>query len=210
MTKAEGSSGTVRSMEMPVPLASVRLVYPIPDPTTGTMRDVIVKKLVNGPIYHDKYTGRKRWRRIIPGLELVVPWPKVEAKSHTDHECDTTRMDVETKTFVPSLLKTPMPSSVIDELRNKYSIFRTRHTDEYIAAKVAEDEEKAAKKKLLAQMDTPMKEANRIRRKARKALGKPTLSREMLLKIGDVIAKKQAAALGAAGVQKEASQAATV
>lgn len=36
-----------------------------------------------------------------------------------------------------------MPPSVIDELRNKFSKFRDRHDDEYIAKKKLEDEEVA-------------------------------------------------------------------
>lgn len=200
---AEEDKRPTRAMEQPVSLASVRLVYPIPDPSTGTIRDVIIKKLINGPIFHDRHTGRKRWSRIIPGLDMVIPWPKIEPKKHKDNDCDTLRLDVETKTFVPSLLKSPMPSSVVDELRNRYSIFRTRHEDEYLAAKMREDEEKAAKKQLAAEMRTPLKEANRLKRKLRKAAGKPKLTREMLVRIGEVIARKQAASLATTGVQNE-------
>lgn len=210
MLKAEEDKRPVRSMEQPVSLASVHLVYPLPDPTTGTIRDVIVKKLVNGPIFHDRHTGRKRWSRIIPGLNTVVPWPKLQPKEHKDHPHDTLRMDVEAKTFVPSLLKPPMPSSIIDELRNKYSIFRTRHDEDYIAAKMQEDAEAEEKKKLAEQMRTPLKEANRLMKKAKKAMGKPKLSREMLVKIGETIAQKQAASLNSMGSVRETLVHATV
>ena len=109
---------------------------------------------------------------------------------------------MEVKNFVPTLLTPPMPGSVIDELRNKYSVFRTRHDPEYIAAKMKEDEEKEAAKKLSEQMRTPLKEVNRKERKLRKAKGKGKLTREMLEKIGQVIAKKRQIALDAAGMSK--------
>ena len=100
-----------------------------------------------------------------------------------------------------------MPSTVIDELRNKYSIFRTRHDPEYIEAKMKEDQEKEEKKKLAEQMRTPLKEINRKERKMRKAKGKGKLTPEMLEKIGQLIAKKRQWTLEAAGVSKEDPQA---
>jgi large subunit ribosomal protein L24 len=192
----------VRTIEQPVLLNSVRLVFPLTDPDTGVTRDVIVKKLVNGKMWFDRHTGKQKWSRIIPGLNIKVPWPKVDAKEHKDFPVDTLRLDVESKTFVPTLLRPPMPNSVIDELRNKYSIFRTRHDHEYIAAKIAEDQEKEAKKKLAEEMRTPLKEINRKERKLRKAKGKGKLTKEMLEKIGQVIAKKRQLALDAAGMSK--------
>jgi large subunit ribosomal protein L24 len=205
MLKAdENDQRRVRTMEKPIPLTSVRLVFPLPDPTTGVMRDVIVKKLINGPIFHDRYTGRKRWSRIIPGLDVVVPWPKVEPKVHTDYDCDTLRIDVESITFVPSLLKPPMPPTVIDELRNKFSIFRTRHEESYIAEKIREEQEAQAKKKLAEEMRTPLKEVNRRERKLRKASGKGKLTRDMLVRIGEVVEKKRLTVAEASGLQKEA------
>jgi large subunit ribosomal protein L24 len=192
----------VRTMEQPVSLSSVRLVFPLTDPETGITRDVIVKKLVNGKVSFDRHTGKQKWSRIIPGLDIKVPWPKKEPKEHKDFLVDTLRLDVESKTFVPTLLRPPMPSSVINELRNKYSIFRTRHDPEYIAEKIAEDQEKEAKKRLAEEMRTPLKEINRKERKLRKAKGKGKLTKKMLEKIGEVIAKKRQLGLDAAGLSK--------
>ena len=45
---------------------------------------------------------------------------------------DTLRIDVEQRTWVPTLLKVPFPDGVIDELRNKYGKYRTRHEDSFI------------------------------------------------------------------------------
>jgi large subunit ribosomal protein L24 len=191
-----------RSVEKPVPLSSIRLIFPLTDPETGVTRDVIVKKLINSKIWHDRHSGTTRWSRIIPGLNIKVPWPRKQPREHEDYAADTLRVDVEVKNFVPTLLTPPMPGSVIDELRNKYSVFRTRHDPEYIAAKMKEDEEKEAAKKLSEQMRTPLKEVNRKERKLRKAKGKGKLTREMLEKIGQVIAKKRQIALDAAGMSK--------
>ncbi len=95
-----------------------------------------------------------------------------------------------------------MPTSVIDELRNKYSKFRTRHDPEYIAAKMEEDRLKEESKKSIRQMSTPLKEINKRERKLRKAKGKGTFTRPMLERIGEIIAKKRAEALNAAGMSK--------
>jgi large subunit ribosomal protein L24 len=199
MQKAEEQENRpVRTVELPISLTSVKLVVPLPDPETGTTRDVIVKRVVNGNIFHDRHTDRKTWTRFIAGLNIVIPWPKIEPKEHKDYDCDTLRVDVETKTFVPTLLKPPMPSTVIDELRNKYSKFRTRHDEEYIQAKIQEDEEKEAQKRLAKEMMTPLKEKRKEERKLLKAKGKPKLTEEMLGKIGEVMARNRPLSLPAA------------
>ncbi|KAI9734747.1 MAG: hypothetical protein M1818_006734 [Claussenomyces sp. TS43310] len=203
----ETSTRPIRTVEKPVLLTSIKLVFPLPDPATGIVRDVIVKKLVNGKVWHDRRTGRKRWSRFISGLDVLVPWPKVEPKERQDYDCDTLRIDVEAKTFVPTLLKAPMPGSVIDELRNKYSKFRTRHDEEYIAKKTAEEEEKEAKKRLARTMMTPLKEVNRRARKLRKAKGKGKLTREMMMRIGEVIARRRQPVLETSGLEKVAQAA---
>jgi large subunit ribosomal protein L24 len=196
MQKAEGQENRpVRTVEQPISLASVKLVVPLPDPETGITRDVIVNRVVNGNIFHDRHTGRKSWSRFIAGLNVVIPWPKIEPKEHKDYDCDTLRVDIEAKTFVPTLLKPPMPSTVIDELRNKYSKFRTRHDEEYIQAKLREDEEKEAKKKMMKEMMTPLKEKQKEERKRLKAKGKPKLTEEMLAKIGEVMARNRSLSL---------------
>ena len=194
LNDADANSSAVRSLEQPLPLEAVRLVYPLKDPKTGELRDVIIKKIVNTKIWHDRHTGKTKWQRMVPGINKIIPWPKIEPKEKKDQECDTLRQEVEFKTFVPSLLRAPMPTTVIDELRNKYSIFRTRHDEEYIAAKAAEDQAKEDRKRLVEEMRTPLKEFNRRERKLRKAKGKGQLSREMLARIGEVIARKRQAA----------------
>ncbi len=84
-----------------------------------------------------------------------------------------------------------MPPSVIDELRNKYSKFRTRHDEEYIAKKLAEDGETQRKKAMRATMRTPVKQLNRQERAEKKSKGMPELSEDMLAKIGEIMAAKK-------------------
>ena len=206
ITPEEQDKRPIRTIEKPVPLTSVRLVYALTDEQTGVTRDVIVKKLINGKIWHDRHTGTTRWSRIIPGLGLHVPWPRKDPKEHSDYHVDTLRADVEVRNFVPTLLRPPMPSTVINELRNKYSIFRTRHDPEYIEAKMQEDREKEEAKKLSEQMTTPLKEINRQERKLRKAKGKSKLTKEMLERIGETIAKKRKIGLDGVGMARAGAQ----
>jgi large subunit ribosomal protein L24 len=199
----------VRSIEQPIPFSHVRLVTKLQNAETGQHEDVVVEKAETTKPFFDKYTAFKgakiSYHRFvtIDGERIFIPWPKKEAKEHKDHPGDTLRLEVEQKTFVPTLLRPPMPGSVIDELRNKYSIFRTRHDQEYVAAKMKEDEEKEEKKKLIEKMRTPLKEINRLERKMKKAKGKGKLTEEMLEKIGKVIAQKRQLQLDLAGISKE-------
>lgn len=205
----EGQKPThVQTAEYRAPINAVRLVHPLKDPVSGKIRDVIINELVARNYYKDKATGRETWSRVVPGLNVEIPWPKVfedaerQALEGTfqDHACDTLRIDVEEKTFVPTLLRPPIPAGVIDELRNRYSKFRTRHEESYIAKKEAEEAEKAARKKSIQTMRTPVQELNAKIRAERKARGQPELSEDMLAKIGEVMARNRNRTLAGAGI----------
>ncbi|KAM0286067.1 hypothetical protein ACHAQH_001075 [Verticillium albo-atrum] len=185
-----------------LPISAIRLVHPLTDPVTGITRDVIVRSLTAGPVKRHRATGWKAWTRYITGLNVAVPWPEREVVERVDHPADTLRAAVEEPTFVPSLLTCPLPETLIDELRNKYSKFRTRHEVEYVQRKEAEASEKKAGRTAAASMLTPLQEFNRQQRDARRARGQPMLTEEMLEKVGQVIARNKAAALGAAGVSE--------
>lgn len=192
MNGQEGEAPPTRTIEAAVPLPSVRLIHTLTDPITGQKRDVIVQKMIVRNVLIDRHLHIKQRARIIPGLDIEIPWPPEEEKEEEEHEVDTLRLDVEAKTWVPTLITPPMPTSVIDELRNKYSKFRDRHDEAYIAKKIAEDEEAKAKKMRLAKsMTTPLQELKRKERGERKAKGKGKLTEEMLSRIGEVMAKKQ-------------------
>ncbi|KAK4189901.1 hypothetical protein QBC35DRAFT_123973 [Podospora australis] len=175
-----------------IPISSVRLVHPLPHPETGKVRDVIVRELKPVKINHDRVTRKSTWVRIIPGPNIRIPWPAPKPKKIEDYPVDTLRIDVEERTFVPTLLRAPMPETVLDELRNRYSKFRTRHTEEYIAKIQAEEDAKKKAKKAADKMLLPLQEYNRKLRDLRRARGQPVLTEEMLERIGEVIARNKA------------------
>ncbi|KAL1895011.1 hypothetical protein Cpir12675_003427 [Ceratocystis pirilliformis] len=192
-----------------IPISAVRLVCPVVMPGSNVPRDVVVKKIVARNIRRDDVTGVTEWDRVISGLNVIVPWPEKERPDHKTHDCDTSREDVFAETFVPTLLRPPMPGQLIDELRGKYSPFRTRHEERYIAKKnAAEAERKAAlaegpnKTKTANSMLSPAEEASRARKDERRARGQPELSEDMLARIGEIMAKNQLAMREAAGVEK--------
>ncbi|KAI9882070.1 MAG: hypothetical protein M1823_006191 [Watsoniomyces obsoletus] len=188
----EADKTPIRTMEAAVPLPSVRLIHKLEDPETGTIRDVVVQKIELRDVWHDRHLGIHRRTRIIPGLEEQVPWPRKEPREEPEHDIDTLRLDVEAQTWVPTLLTPPMPTSVIDELRNKYSQFRDRHDEDFVAKKTAEDEAERNKRKSLQEAaTTPLQEAKRRERQERKARGFPELTPDMLAKIGEVMARNR-------------------
>ena len=200
----------IRSIEQPIPFSWIRLVTKLKNAETGIHEDVVCEKLETSKPYFDKHSlfkgasvSYQRFVRMPDGSAIQIKWPEKVPTEHKDTPSDTLRMEVEQRSFVPTLLRPPMPGSVIDELRNKYSIFRTRHDPEYIAAKMKEDEEKEEKKKLVEKMRTPLKEINRLERKMKRAKGKGKLTEEMLEKIGRVIAEKRQLQLDMAGMSKE-------
>lgn len=194
----------VQPMEYAIPISSLRLVHPIPDPKTGALRDAIIRELVPHNITFDRQSRYVGWQRLVPGLNIQIPWPKREAQTYTDHKCDTLRVDVERKTYVPTLLKPPVPAAVVDELRNRYSKFRTRHEPEYVARKEAEAEAAAARAALASTMRTPLQEFHAETKRARLARGQPALSDEMLERIGQVIARNKERTLAAVGASEVA------
>ncbi|KAI1428811.1 hypothetical protein F5Y12DRAFT_782395 [Xylaria sp. FL1777] len=196
----ENPDEPVVNIELPIPISAVRLVHPITDPSTGVTRDVIINQLVHSGLITDRITGKRRWDRVVPGLNISIPWPVKPDRETPEHKADTLRIDAEERTFIPTLLRPPMPESIIDELRGKYSRFRTRHEPEYIARLEAEEQAKKDRAKLMESMRTPLQEFHRAERANKKKKGKPRLTLEMLEKIGEVIAKNRERRLNAAGI----------
>lgn len=201
-----------RSAAMPISIDSIRLVYPLPDPETGITKDVIIHQLkatsadMSSPnMTFDRWQYGKKWDRVVPSLNVVIPWPKVEAPEFQATAADTVREQVEERTFYYSLLSPPMPENVIDELRNKYSRFRTRHEQWYVEQKEAEDDAQQRRHDTLRAMQTPLDEFHERQREIRDSEGEPELSEEMLQKLGEIMAKKKAAALDQAGVSEVTS-----
>lgn len=179
-----------------LPFKDVRLVYPLPDPDTGVYRDVIIDNLELKNRYKDKETGELTGDRIIAGTNIIIPWPEKSEEEHEDNDIDTLRISVDEETFRPFLLRPPMPLSVIDELRNKYSKFRTRHDYDYVQKKELEDRKVEGRRDLIKTMRTPLQELAELRAR-QKELQKKELSQDQLAKIGEVIARERAKATGA-------------
>ena len=182
-------AGPVEPWEAPIPISSVRLVHPLRDPATGSVRDVIVRELRPFNRDFDRPTREWTFDRVIPGENVVIPWPAKEKPKKETHPNDTLWADVDERTFVPTLLSPPMPETVLDELRCRYSRFRTRHTPEYVAKREAMAAAKDARKRSVDEMLLPVQEFNRKRREERRALGQPELTEEMLARIGEVMEK---------------------
>ncbi|KAJ5948493.1 hypothetical protein N7454_001800 [Penicillium verhagenii] len=90
-------------------------------------------------IQHVYAANSSRFTRYVSGLDIEIPWPSESAPSTEVAECDTRGSEVADMSWVPSMDEPPFPSTVIDELRNKYSRFRTRHDAEYVEKKVLEE-----------------------------------------------------------------------
>ncbi|PPJ50144.1 hypothetical protein CBER1_04861 [Cercospora berteroae] len=178
----QNASKDYSSTEQLISRKDVKLVFALPDPETGIPRDAIIEKLevVDG-------------FRVIPGSNTFLPWPAKDdlPEEHEEYEDDTLRHAVEERTFRPFLIRPPMPLSVIDELRNKYSKFRTRHEYDYKVQKELEDAKVEERKGLMKTMRTPLQELAEVREKQKAALQKE-LSEEQMVKIGEIIAQERA------------------
>ena len=197
IARQEGDDRKLVPHHRAMAIENVKLVYPLPDPETGVPRDVIIDRLRSINRTFDK--DKKEWtdgERVIPGTNTIIPWPERAQPEHEDYEDDTLRITVEENTFRPFLLQPPMPTSVIDELRNKYSKFRTRHDWEYEQKKAAEDAKVEQRKGLIKTMRTPLQELAELRSEQKKAQEKE-LTNEQLARIGEVIEQESAKAKNA-------------
>lgn len=199
--------GDSQALPLPISIDAVRLVYPITDPKTGVTRDSIIRELKAIPpnmqsenMTLDRWEHGNKWDRVVPGINVVIPWPEVKVPEFVTQDADTTREQVEDRTFYYNLLSPPMPSPVLDELRNKYSRFRTRHEGWYIAQKMSEVEAKKKRHELLVSMQSPAAELGIRNQEVKAAKGEPELTDEMLEKLGQIIAQTKAASLEDAGV----------
>ncbi|USW58460.1 Putative ribosomal protein L24 [Septoria linicola] len=194
MRDENGDNRDVVPVDQMISRKDVRLVYPLAHPDTGIPRDAIIERLdlVKRP-------DGKGNLRLIPGSNTIIPWPKPEPTGgqREDYDDDTLRITVEERTFRPFLIRPPMPLTVIDELRNKYSRFRTRHEYDYTVQKELDDAKVQERKGLIKTMRTPLQELAVLREK-QKVEQERELSREQLAKIGEVIAQEQSRAEHAA------------
>lgn len=126
---------------LPVSIDHIRHVIAMYDPIQKITKDTIVEHAYAGPPYIERPPWSKlpKFSRYVLGNDLEMPWPSEEQPQLKDGEWDTLRYQVDDVTWIPSLDKPPFPSTVLDELRNKYSRFRTRHDPEYVREKIIEE-----------------------------------------------------------------------
>lgn len=187
--EAESDKSPIRTMELPIPLSAVRLVYPLPNPELGSLRDVIIAELRRSSNSERSlgYGGR-----YVAGTEprIYIPFPEEPIEENMEYEIDTLRIEVEEKTWTPTLFQPPMPTTIIDELRNKYSIFRDRHDEGYIRKRerlAAELEKERSEKEEL--MLTPLEEYHRMKVLEKSRTVQKLLDSEMLSNIGELMAR---------------------
>ncbi len=86
-----------------------------------------------------------------------------------------------------------MPGTVIDELRNKYSAFRSRHEESYVAMYEREDAREARREERrsfgMGGMMTPLRELHVKERRERGKRREEEVSEEVLGRIGEVMAR---------------------
>jgi len=98
---------------------------------------VVIDQLKISRTFIDPKSGRKTFNRIIPGLNIVVPWPKRTVKfKETQEDRDRKAQDpmkypdtpfniVTRRTFSrPTLVYPPLPEGIELELHNQYSKYK--------------------------------------------------------------------------------------
>jgi large subunit ribosomal protein L24 len=207
----ETNKQDVAPFERAYHIDDLRLVFPLPDPITGKIRDTIIDKLIHVPVITEGVTARRRyadnggslahraafdlWKReqerglrVIPGTNTVIPWVEKAAAPLEVHQgTDTPNKYRDKVTFEPSLIHAPMPLKVIDELRNKYSKFRAR--PEYAAKLAAIEAKKEAREaRAIAMMTTPRQALAALNAaKSAEAAASRELNEAQLAKIGELM-----------------------
>lgn len=191
---ADPNKSPFKTTEYPFPLSSVRLVHPLPHPTTGVLTDTIIQSLTIND--HNR-------KRYVTGNETTIPYPpRPPAGSRPEYDVDTLRIDVEEETWVPRLLAEPFPAGVIDELRGKYSKYRTRHEDAYMERLREREEAKRRREEVdKTRMMSPMDEWAEVRRREAEVREEPVLDEGMLERIGRVMARNKGLGVEGGDVQ---------
>jgi len=210
LRKHDGVTSPTRPYPAAIPVSDVRLVVSVVDKRTQKPKDVIVEGIERRFLDDRKSRDGKEpkyWRgkerefiRVVPSLgNLEIPKPEPAEPEEEDFDSDTLRITVEEPTWIPTLLSPPFPEGVINELRNKYSKFRTQHDYEYIAKKEQEAIEEDSKLESIKEMRTPLKELQaKIRKEtkqkyssaARKERGE-LVGSELLSRIGELMLQRK-------------------
>lgn len=106
----------ISAQPMYVRWKDVKLVWPLEDPKTGEIKDVVIDEVEKRESI-DPYTGETQLSRWIPGTETEISWPAYEPRHYEDYESDTQRIDVDKETYERQLGPSPFPLSVLHELK---------------------------------------------------------------------------------------------
>lgn len=188
---------------------------PLPHPETGTVRDVIINEIQLRRTSKAQLRGHEPPERFIRGVipRISIPYPPKQEPEYKDNDIDTLRIEVEDRTWTPTLGQPPMPPSIVDELRNKYSKFRDRHDEIWLQAKRDEDAATAEKKrKMQALQRTPTQEywwrkriENKLNFLKSRDQGKAGLTKEVLAGIGEVMERNMKIGQGTSGAASSSS-----
>ncbi|KTW32220.1 ribosomal protein L24 [Pneumocystis jirovecii RU7] len=129
--RTKDMTNNVIEMPMFIHYSNVRLIGEIPGEKYGTKKLVVVKHINRGNLFYNKDRKILTWRRWVVGENKFLPWPvnlpkdeKEREQRYKEYKNDTKAANVWTKTFTPTLYSPPIPLSIEDELRNKYSKYR--------------------------------------------------------------------------------------
>lgn len=159
------------AIQMPIPFSSIRLVARLPeDPNdpSSPKKEAIIRSMYGGPPFRERPYGTDlpAHTRYISGLHEEIPWPDVEPEYLPDEDADTTRYQVEERTYVPDITTLPFPPEALNDIINMRARNRLNYEREEIEKRVEEDVKKswAQRRKLRS----PKEEQWEIRERERK------------------------------------------
>lgn len=134
-----GIEQDVMAQPIPISIDDIRHVVAVEDGDNTV--DCIVEHAYGASPYLERpsWSELPRYTRYVSGTGMVIPWPHEPEPGVEAYESDTRGPEVLEASWIPTLDNAPFPSTVIDELRNKYSRFRTRHDEDYVKKKVMEE-----------------------------------------------------------------------
>ncbi|KAJ5736760.1 uncharacterized protein N7483_001885 [Penicillium malachiteum] len=160
------------TMPQPLPISIDNVRHVIALDVNNTTKDHIVQHAYAAGPYMERSSDSKlpRFSRYVSGLDIEIPWPTEPEPQFDVGEFDTRGNEVSKVSWIPSLDAPPFPSTVIDELRNKFSRFRTRHDEEYVKKMVMEEyRQEYLKSQTLLTPKGEIKQAKALRSAATKA-----------------------------------------
>ncbi|KAG4302056.1 hypothetical protein PCANB_001937 [Pneumocystis canis] len=129
-------TNSIIEMPMFMHYSNVRLIGEIQGEKYGSKKLIAIRHINRGKLFYNKDRKILTWRRWVAGENKFLPWPinlpkdeKEREQRYKEYKVDTKAADVWAKTFIPTLHSPPIPLSIEDELRNKYSKYRRDKKD---------------------------------------------------------------------------------